>query len=186
MALQQLATTIGIMVAYWICYGTNYIGGTGEHQSSLSWRIPLILQGIPAICLALGVWLMPFSPRLLVNKDRDDEALRTLSKLRQLPEDHKLVQVEYLEIKAEAIFERRAFEKRFPGLASRSSGNPFLHELAQYTNIFRTKDAFKRVATAGLIMFFQQWSGIDSSSCPVRISWWIVPSRMVPGRGSCC
>jgi hypothetical protein len=36
-------------------------------------------------------------------------------------------------------------------------------ELAQYVNLFRTMDAFKLVATAGLVMFFQQWTGIDSS-----------------------
>ena len=33
MALQQLAIVAGIMVSFWIDYGTNYIGGTGESQS---------------------------------------------------------------------------------------------------------------------------------------------------------
>jgi MFS family permease len=162
-ALQQLTTTIGIMVAYWIGYGSNYIGGTGNGQSDMAWRLPLIIQGIPAVILATGVWFMPFSPRLLMNKGLEEEALRTLSRLRSLPQDDPLVQVEFLEIKAETLFEQAAFEERFPRLAAKSGSNPLLRELAQYTNIFRTKDSFKRVATAGLIMFFQQWSGIDSS-----------------------
>jgi MFS family permease len=151
------------MVAYWICYGTDYIGGTGSGQSDMSWRIPLIIQGVPAVVLAIGVWFMPFSPRLLVNKGRDDEALKTLAKLRALPENDPLVQVEFMEIRTESVFERRVFDNRFPTLAAKAGNNRFFRELAQYSNIFYTMDAFKRVAIAGLIMFFQQWSGIDSS-----------------------
>ena len=163
MALQQLATCLGIMIAYWICYGTNNIGGTGEGQSDMAWRLPLIIQGIPAVILAVGVWFMPYSPRLLINKGREEDALNTLSRLRQLPRDDPLVRVEFLEIKSESIFERRIFDSRFPDLAAKAGENRLLRELAQYANIFRSKDAFKRVAIAGLIMFFQQWSGIDSS-----------------------
>lgn len=159
-ALQQLSTTIGIMLAYWIAYGTNYIGGTGDTQTDLAWRVPLIIQGIPAVVLSIGVWFMPFSPRLLMNKGKDEQALVNLSRLRGLPADHELVQVEYLEIKAEVLFERRAFAKAFPNL---STDSVWRREIAQYANIFRNRDAFKRVALAALIMFFQQWSGIDSS-----------------------
>lgn len=163
-ALQQLTTTIGIMIAYWIGYGSNYIGGTGESQSDMAWRLPLIIQGVPAVILAIGIWFMPYSPRLLMNKGREEEALQTLSRLRSLPEDDQLIQVEFLEIRSESIFEKNAFDKRFPTLAAKAGGNIWLREFAQYTNIFRTKDSFKRVAIAGLIMFFQQWSGIDSST----------------------
>ena len=160
-ALQQLSTTIGIMIAYWIGYGTNYIGGTGDGQSELAWRLPLIIQGIPAVFLAVGVVvLLPFSPRMLINKGRDEEALKVLSSLRKLPPDNELVQIEYLEIKSEVLFEKRIFTERFPELAA--TGSVWRREYAQYTNIFRSKDNFKRVAIAGLVMFFQQWSGIDS------------------------
>lgn len=81
-ALQQLAITFGIMVSFWIDYGglttirrgtwttsdipilgTNYIGGTGEHQHEAAWRIPLALQLVPAIILGVGILFMPFSPR---------------------------------------------------------------------------------------------------------------------------
>lgn len=165
-SMQQLATTLGIMGAYWVGYGTNYIGGTGDSQHELAWRLPLIIQGIPAVILAIGVWFLPFSPRLLVNHDRDEEALQTLSRLRRLPVDHPLIRVEHLEIKAESEFEKRIFEKRFPRLATKTRGNRLLRELAQYSNIFRTKDSFKRVAIGGTIMFFQQWSGtLMSQSC---------------------
>lgn len=156
-SMQQLATTIGIMLAYWVGYGSNYIGGTGESQHDLAWRLPLILQGVPAIALAIGVWFLPFSPRLLINKGRDDEALATLSKLRQLPVDHHLVRIEYLEIKAESEFEKQAFDKRHPKLAAKAGNNKLRREIAQYVHIFTNKDAFKRVTMGSLVMFFQQW-----------------------------
>jgi hypothetical protein len=38
-----------------------------------------------------------------------------------------------------------------------------MNQIAQYANCVRSMDNFKRVATAWLIMFFQQWSGIDAS-----------------------
>ncbi|KFZ03564.1 hypothetical protein V502_10838 [Pseudogymnoascus sp. VKM F-4520 (FW-2644)] len=161
-ALQQLSTTVGIMTAYWIGYGTNYIGGTGDGQSDWAWRIPLIVQGIPAIILAVGVLVfLPYSPRMLVGKGRDDEALEVLSSLRGLPKDDILLRAEFLEIKAETLFEQRSSAERSPHLYE-GGGSVWRREMAQVAHIFSTKDNFKRVAIAGLIMFFQQWSGIDS------------------------
>ncbi|KAI5467512.1 general substrate transporter [Mariannaea sp. PMI_226] len=158
----QFTTILGIMLSFWIGYGSNYIGGTGEGQSNLAWMLPSIIQGIPAVLLALGIWWLPFSPRWLVKKGRDEEAVKTLSYLRNLPEGDERVQVEYLEIKAECLFEQRAFAKAFPNLAAKEQGNMWVREFAQYYNIVRTWDNFKRVATAWIVMFWQQWSGIDS------------------------
>lgn len=62
-ALQQLAITFGIMISFWIDYGTNYIGGTGASQHEAAWRIPLGLQLVPALILGVGILFMPFSPR---------------------------------------------------------------------------------------------------------------------------
>jgi MFS family permease len=158
----QFATILGIMLSFWIGYGSNYIGGTGETQSNLAWMLPSIIQGIPAAILAVGIWWLPFSPRWLVGKGRDEEALKTLALLRQLPVEHELIQLEYKEIKAECLFERRVFAKTFPNLAAKEKGSIWVSEAAQYWNIVRTRDNLKRVCTAWLVMFFQQWSGIDA------------------------
>lgn len=95
-ALQQLAITFGIMISFWIDYGTNYIGGTGSTQSEAAWRVALALQFVPAVILGVGILFMPFSPRWLVNNGRDDEALQVLSRARRLPPDSDLVQIEFL------------------------------------------------------------------------------------------
>ena len=158
----QLATILGIMLSFWIGYGSNYIGGTGAGQSNLAWRLPSIIQGIPAACLAIGIWFMPFSPRWLVKVGRDEEARSTLAWIRKLPIDHEDVDVEYLEIKAEALFEKKAFARDFPGLAEKGQTSLLRRQWSQYVMCFRSKDNFKRVCTAWLVMFWQQWSGIDA------------------------
>jgi hypothetical protein len=124
----------------------------------------MIIQGVPAVILCIGLMFMPFSPRLLVNKGKDQEALKTLAYLRNLPEDNYLIQVEFLEIKADAEFEKEIFDRRFPSLSASTGDSVWRREFAQYSNIFRSKDSFKRVAIASLVMFFQQWTGIDSST----------------------
>ncbi|KAK7522307.1 quinate permease [Phyllosticta citriasiana] len=158
-SMQHLNTNIGLMCAYWISYGTNYISGTGEGQSSMAWRTPMIVQGVPAVCLALGVWLMPFSPRFLVSQGKDAQAIKSISYLRNLSEDHPLVRSEFLEIKADAEFEHRVYQKRFPNMKEDSK---WRREFVQYASLFKSRDAFKRVTLAGMVMFFQQWTGIDS------------------------
>jgi hypothetical protein len=87
---------------------------------------------------------------------------QVLSYLQRLPVEHELIQTEFLEIKAEALFERRNFEKNLPNLAAKKAGSVLVREVAQYYQIFRTWDNFKRVSTAWLVIFFQQWSGIDA------------------------
>ena len=59
---------------------------------------------------------MPFSPRWLLHHGREAEARQVLSHLRDLPEDHELVELEFLEIKAQSLFEKRTVAEKFPRL----------------------------------------------------------------------
>ncbi|ORY63921.1 quinate permease [Pseudomassariella vexata] len=158
----QFATILGIMLSFWIGYGSNYIGGTGEAQSDLAWRLPSIIQGIPSVLLAVGIWWMPFSPRWLVKVGKYEKARETLAWLRKKDIDDELIELEFLEIKAEALFEQRVFEKNFPKLAAQEKKSVLIRELSGYVHLFRSWDNFKRVSTAWLVMFWQQWSGIDA------------------------
>ncbi|KIP07658.1 hypothetical protein PHLGIDRAFT_105427, partial [Phlebiopsis gigantea 11061_1 CR5-6] len=161
-ALQQLAITFGIMVSFWIDYGTNFIGGTGESQSEAAWRIPIALQLVPAIVLGVGILFMPFSPRWLVNQGREDEALAVLSKARSLPPDHEMVQIEFLEIKAQYLFERETQALKYPQWQDGSWISSFRLAVADYMSLITTRTLFYRTAVGTLTMFFQQWTGVNA------------------------
>ncbi|KAF9533820.1 general substrate transporter [Crepidotus variabilis] len=161
-ALQQLAITFGIMISFWIDYGTNYIGGVNETQHEAAWRIPLALQLIPAVILGCGILLMPFSPRWLVNRGRDEEALRVLSKARGVPETDELVQIEFLEIRAQHLFEKETSEIKFPQFQDGSFSSNFKLGFYDYLSLLTHRDLLYRVAVGSLTMFFQQWTGINA------------------------
>ena len=47
--------------------------------SSWAWRLPSLLQGLPAVLQVSLVWFAPESPRWLVSKGREVQALRILA-----------------------------------------------------------------------------------------------------------
>ncbi|KAL8744077.1 MAG: hypothetical protein Q9190_003638 [Brigantiaea leucoxantha] len=161
-ALQQLAITAGIMVSFWIDYGTNNIGGTGNTQSDAAWLVPICLQLIPGITLGVGMLFMPFSPRWLVHHGREAEARHVLSKLRNLESDHELIELEFLEIKAQSIFEKRTTAEKWPGLVEITPLNTFKLQWVAIGSLFTTRAMFRRVIVATVTMFFQQFTGINA------------------------
>ncbi|BDZ49251.1 hypothetical protein GCM10025867_14920 [Frondihabitans sucicola] len=60
----------------------NAIIGNVWGEGNGVWRIMLSIEALPAIALFIGMLRMPESPRWLVSKGRDDEALTVLSTLR--------------------------------------------------------------------------------------------------------
>ncbi|KAG8810325.1 hypothetical protein FRC17_002976 [Serendipita sp. 399] len=161
-ALQQLAIVFGILVSFWIDYGTNYIGGTGETQSEAAWRLPLALQIVPALILGVGALYLPFSPRWLVNKGREEEALQVLSHTRDLPPDSELINIEFLEIKAQHLFERETSQMKYPQWQDGSFSSDFQLGLHEYLSLLQTPTLRRRVAVATITMFFQQFTGINA------------------------
>lgn len=100
MALEQFSIVLGVVLGFWTGFMTRssmqlfyYRSYHRSHGSpivpgSLSWRIPLGIQIIPGIILALGSSFLPPSPRLLVLHGRHNEALATLARLRlRTPEE---------------------------------------------------------------------------------------------------
>ncbi|KAH7123013.1 general substrate transporter [Dactylonectria macrodidyma] len=162
-ALQQLAITFGIMISFWIDYGSNYIGGTKvETQSDAAWLVPICLQIGPAAILFIGMIWMPFSPRWLLHHGRESEARDVLSNLRDLPPDHELIELEFLEIKAQSLFEKRSLAERFPHLQEQTAWNTFKLQFIAIMALFQSRDMFKRVIVGTVTMFFQQWTGINA------------------------
>lgn len=91
---------------------------------------------------------MPFSPRWLEHHGREAEARRTLASLRGLPQDHELVELEYLEIKAQSLFEKRSTAERFPELADGSAWSTIKLQFIAVGSLFKTKPMFRRVVLA--------------------------------------
>lgn len=144
--------------------GTNYIGGTGDGQKEAAWLLPVCLQLAPAIILFIGMIFMPFSPRWLIHHGREEEARKVLSHLRDLPPDHELVELEFLEIKAQSLFEKRSVAELFPHLREQTAWNTFKLQFVSIGKLFQSKAMFKRVCVATITMFFQQVSLVSCFS----------------------
>ncbi|CRG87078.1 Quinate permease [Talaromyces islandicus] len=159
--LQQFSIEFGIMVSFWIDYGTNYIGGTGKGQSDAAWLVPLCLQLAPAILLFVGMIFMPYSPRWLVHHGREEEARKVIAQLRGDSND-EAVELEFLEIKAQSLFEKRSIAEKFPHLAEPTAMNTLKLQFVAIGSLFKTMPMFRRVIVATFTMFFQQWTGINA------------------------
>ncbi|KAH0312934.1 putative MFS monosaccharide transporter, partial [Aureobasidium melanogenum] len=162
-AVQQLAITFGIMISFWIGYGTNFIGGTGDSQSNAAWLIPICIQILPALILGAGMTMfMPESPRHLMNVGREEEALTTLARLRNKTTEDLGVRVEYLEIKALRDFEVETARKKYPQYQDGSRKSNFLIGFHDYASLITNPSLRRRTITACLTMTFQQWNGINA------------------------
>ncbi|KAK8198990.1 sugar transporter [Phyllosticta paracitricarpa] len=156
-ALQQLAITIGIMVAFWLDYGTQHIGGTGEGQHAIAWRLPLALQCFPSLVMVVAIFFLPYSPRWLVNQGRNKEAFETLCGLRRVGPEDPRVAAELMEIKVAAIFDKESLAERFPGVTS-----PVKLAVRQYVEIFVVRHLNRRLVIACLLQIIQQFTGINA------------------------
>lgn len=70
--LFQLATTIGILVANCINYGTNKMHPNG-------WRLSLGLAAVPAVLLILGGIFCPETPNSLIERNKRDQGTHLCS-----------------------------------------------------------------------------------------------------------
>lgn len=85
-SLNQLAITIGILVAYIINYTFTNIDG--------SWRWMFAIGLVPAILLSIGMIFLPESPRWLVKQNRLERATKTLQLLRnKIDVSHELNEI---------------------------------------------------------------------------------------------
>jgi sugar porter (SP) family MFS transporter len=125
----------GAIIAAWATFGTFKI------QSTWAWRVPSLLQALPSVLQVIFVLFAPESPRYLVSKGKEAEALRTLAYYHaDSNEDDPLVQYEFQEIKAAIEFDRTVAAN------------------IGWKSFFSTPGNRKRVRIIVAIAFFSQWS----------------------------
>ena len=134
----QWAITIGLLLAAIVNNGTK------DYNSRSSWQIPIGLQFIWGLILAVGMILLPESPRWLIKKERDQDAARALSRLISLPADHPELQAELDEIRVAYQHEKELGE-------------------SSYADCFRATDnkILLRTLTGIFIQAWQQLTGIN-------------------------
>ncbi|KAI8333582.1 hypothetical protein BC941DRAFT_473329 [Chlamydoabsidia padenii] len=138
--IYQYAITLGIFCASWISYGTKPI------NNGSSWRLPMGVQVIPCLVLLIMIYFIPESPRYLMYRNYDSDALIVLSKIRgDGSSNHPDVYMEYVSMQ-----QTISYEKTFKNYASYSrlfSGPP--------------EDNRRRLLLGILTQAFQQLTGIN-------------------------
>lgn len=126
-------------------------GHTCTGEKTIAWRLPLALQLIPAWILFFGMFFLPFSPRWLMTKHRDDEAISALCKLRRLHSDDPLLRAEYLEIKAAVMFDE---ESEAELIGQQGWVGPW--------KLLFSNNILKRLSIGCFLMIAQQFTGINA------------------------
>jgi sugar porter (SP) family MFS transporter len=97
-SFNQLMITLGILCAYIVDWG--FAG------FSNNWRWMFGIAAVPGAALAIGMYFMPFSPRWLIDKGREDEAREVLETYR-FEEDDVDGEIEEIKDVAEKEFSLR-------------------------------------------------------------------------------
>lgn len=130
----QLNIVLGISIAYF----TNYFIQLGIEDPDLNWRWMLGIGVIPAFLYFIFLFMVPRSPRWLLQKERDSEAMAVLEKVNETEEAKKV----FNEIKA-------------------NLNKDINKERANFRDVFSKRMKIIMVIGFG-IAFFQQITGINA------------------------
>lgn len=135
LVLYQVQIISGLFLAYIIDLATHKI------PNSASWRIPIGLQIIWGVLLILGAWALPESPRLLLGKGKEEQALRSIAALNDCTIDDPKAQEMLVELE-EAVAVENAEGK------------------GSWLELFSCKGhMWKRTLNGMMIQFLQQLNG---------------------------
>lgn len=82
-------------------------------------------QLISNVLLNLGMFFMPFSPKWLIHHDQKIETRRVFSNFRNLDQNHEIIEIEFLKIKTQSVFEKRSNAQKWPHLINFTPWNIF-------------------------------------------------------------
>ncbi|PGH15291.1 hypothetical protein AJ79_02456 [Helicocarpus griseus UAMH5409] len=128
--------TGGICISYWLDFAFSFL-----EPSTISWRFPIAFQIAFALIILAVVMFLPESPRWLILKGKEDEALNVLGALSDLATDDPYIHTEFVAIKDTVLeMQRGSFADLFTMTEDRH---------------------FHRVVLAYVNQMFQQISGIN-------------------------
>ncbi|KAI0965789.1 major facilitator superfamily transporter quinate [Xylaria arbuscula] len=139
------AVYLGIVLAYFTNYGAQV--NIGDHTPN-RWLVPTSLHIIFAGLIFVLSFFQSESPRFLIKQGKYDEALRTMSRIRQLPPDDDYVVREITEIRAAHEEEMEA-----------TMGSSWVGVLKE---MFLVPSNAYRLYLALAVQLLSQWSGAGS------------------------
>ncbi|KKY21359.1 putative monosaccharide transporter [Phaeomoniella chlamydospora] len=142
----QFCITVGILLASCVDYATQ------NRNDSGSYRIPIAIQIAWAIILAIGLFLLPESPRYFVKRGKLDKASEVLARLRDQNRESELIQDELAEIIANHEYE----------LSVIPSGSYFNSWLNCFRgSLFVSSSNLRRTILGTSLQMMQQWTGVN-------------------------
>ena len=113
-SFNQLMITLGILCAYIVDWGFAPL-----HNN---WRWMFALAVVPGAALAIGMYFMPFSPRWLVQKGREDDARDVLERYRNEDDDideeiHEIKEISEKEVSLRALVAKGVRRMMIVGIA---------------------------------------------------------------------
>ena len=132
--------TGGICISYWLDFGCSFI------DSQASWRFPIAFQIFFALIILAFVLELPESPRWLILKGQEAEALTVLAALSDLPADHPYIASEFAAIK-DTVLEMQ--QGSFRDLFTMDENRHFHRVVLAYVN-----QVFQQISGINLITYY--------------------------------
>ncbi|KAJ3336071.1 hypothetical protein HDU91_001924, partial [Kappamyces sp. JEL0680] len=104
--IYQLMITIGIVLASVVNAVIIQLVQEQDFRDNRAWRLAVGMQALPAAVLVVFCLFIPESPRWLADKDRNEEALATIARLRSSTAADPAVVGEYRDIVDGVMLER--------------------------------------------------------------------------------
>ncbi|KAJ9656822.1 hypothetical protein H2198_004710 [Neophaeococcomyces mojaviensis] len=133
--------TGGIMIAYWVDFGFYFLD-----PNEIAWRFPLAFQIFFCLLILMFVLSMPESPRWLILKGKEADAMQVLSALNDADEDGQYVKDEFYAIKDTVL---EASKGSFRDLFTMDENRHFHRTVLAYIN-----QMFQQISGINLITYY--------------------------------
>ncbi|KAK5942697.1 hypothetical protein PMZ80_005263 [Knufia obscura] len=132
--------TGGIMISYWLDFALSFAPG------QVAWRFPIAFQLVFAIIILTFILELPESPRWLILKGHEDEALNVLGALSDKSPDDHYIQSEFAAIKDTVLLQK---DTKFSDMFTMTEDRHFHRVVLAYVN-----QMFQQISGINLITYY--------------------------------